>query len=338
MLGLTGVLSTLNAESETRLLRWMKRSNAVYSPHEAAASGSAERMAQAIKDEPMQVNTSDELGQTPLHIAARAGAVDCVRILIEAGADASARDAEGKLPIDVCRGDEVHQLLLKAGEARAKELDLCRAIVAGNRQAVQAALAEGVNPNAYSEDKRGSLLREAVMHRHSEIVRDLLSAGAVATYVDADQKSLLHLAAAYAGADIVQSLLKAGADPMHPGNNGATPLHDAVWRRNAETIKALLPAYAAVNFSPDGRYNGFPIGMAISSGRLDIVRLFLDSGLNVNDKRFSSRPLLHQAAMENRPAVVKMLLEAGANRLRKDEQGKTAADYAVGEAAELLKK
>ena len=59
--------------------------------------------------------------------------------------------------------------------------------------------------------------------------------------------------------------------------------------------------------------------------------------MKVNDSRFAKRPLLHFAAMQDRVFVVKMLLDAGADKNARDEYGKRAVEYAKGEAAQLLK-
>ncbi len=331
------LLPVMAAESDASLLKWLRRSNAVYSPLEAAEYGTEKQLQEAVKVEPTQVNATDELGRTALHIAAANGKAGAVEILLDAGADAAACDANGKLPIEVAQGKGVVKLLETAGKVRGRELQLCRDIIAGNMEAVNAALKDGVNANALSEDKSGSLLCVAVMANNAEAVVALLQAGADANYVNDSQKSVLHMAASAASGEVIKALLAAGADPYHPGNNGATPLHDAVWGRNAAAVESLIPAYKADNFSPDGKRNGYPVSMTITWNRADFLQMFINAGIDVNDKRFAASPLLHQAVKHKRVFMVKMLLGAGADRSAKDVQGKTAIEYAAGEAYELLK-
>ncbi len=319
------------------LLKWLRRSNAVYSPLEAAEAGSAEKMEDAVMHEPLQVNAVDELGRTALHIAASKGNPQVVKILLEAGADAAACDATGKLPLDVAQGENVKQLLVVAAAAREKELQLCRDIQAGNVDAVKAALAAGVNADALCADKSGTLLMVAVKNKNALIVKELLAAGADVHFENSAMKSILHVAAATAGGDVIRELLAAGANPMHPGNNGATPLHDAIWARNTPAVEALIPVYADINYSPDGKRNGTPIALAITRNRADYVQMFINAGIDLNDKRFAGNPILHHAARQNRAFMVKMLLDAGADPNAVDEHGKKAVDYAKGEAYELLK-
>ena len=331
------VLPVMAAEADAELLKWLRRSNAVYSPLEAAEYGTEKQLQEAVVAEPAQVNATDELGRTALHIAAANGKAGAVKILLTAGADAAARDVAGKLPIEIAQGKDTVKLLEAAGRAREKELQLSRDIKAGNIDAVNAALNAGVNANALSEDRCGTMLSVAILANNAEAVTALLQAGADANYVNAAQKSVLHLAAASASGAVVKALLAAEADPYHPGNNGATPLHDAVCGRNAAAVEALIPAYKADNFSPDGKRNGYPVAMAITWNRADFLQMFINAGIDVNDKRFADSPLLHQAVKHNRVFMVKMLLDAGANRTAKDAQGKTAIEYADGEAYELLK-
>lgn len=84
---------------------WLHRSNAVYSPHEAAQWGSVEQMKAAVAAEPTLINAPDENGYTPLHLAAQRGDADLVKVLLQAGADKSARDAAGKTAADYAVGD-----------------------------------------------------------------------------------------------------------------------------------------------------------------------------------------------------------------------------------------
>ena len=60
------------------------------------------------------VNAIDRSGATPLHAAVRAGLPREARALLEAGADPSAPDAEGRLAADALVGRDSTAALLRA--------------------------------------------------------------------------------------------------------------------------------------------------------------------------------------------------------------------------------
>lgn len=76
------------------------------------------------------VNHHDKLFATPLHYAALCGWTDICRMLLQAGADPTAEDADGERPADHARGadeclhdddavDELVALLEKAAKERS---------------------------------------------------------------------------------------------------------------------------------------------------------------------------------------------------------------------------
>ena len=330
--------TVMAADDDEALMKWLRRSNAVYSPHEAALFGKdAEDMSRAVKAAPQHVNIVDEQGNSPLHLAVMGGNAGMVEVLLEAGADACMKNAQCQLPIELATNDDIVAMLKKAAVAREAELQLCSAVQQGDAQAVRAALAAGVSPNAQVAGSPGTVLSVAVQNNKADIVEMLLAAGAGTELAHPNGKSLLHLAAERSSAAVVRALIKAGVDPMKPDVQGATPLHDAVWAKNTAAVQELLPAYAEVNFSPQGRHLGTPIEMAIAHSRADYVQMFLNAGIDVNGRMFRKNPLLHTAARMDKVFIVKMLLDAGADKNAVDAEGKRAVEYAKGEAAELLK-
>ncbi|KYO22217.1 ankyrin repeat domain-containing protein 53 [Alligator mississippiensis] len=49
------------------------------------------------------VNVQNQTGASPLHKAASEGRLPCIIALVEAGADIFAKDAEGHVPVDLCK-------------------------------------------------------------------------------------------------------------------------------------------------------------------------------------------------------------------------------------------
>lgn len=321
---------------DPELEEWFSRSNGVYSLFEAVNAGDSVVFAQRLK-EGEQVNVVNELGDTPLHMAAAAGRADMVRELLKAGADPTVKNRAGRLPVELAANEACAQLCRDGEAAREREIRLFPAVRSNDVAAVKAALDAGMNPNALSANNSHTLLAEAVDAGAQQVVETLLAAGADARYTMPNSKSILHLAAGRGRSELIPLLLKAGADPMARANNAALPIHDAIWSGQTQAALALIPAYQAQGYNPSGGGNGYPVAMAIMRGNTEVVVALLKAGLNPNDRAFASEPLLVQAARRNNVALLKALLEAGADKTARDNSGKTAADYATGEAAALLR-
>lgn len=311
------------------------RSNGVYSVLEAAAAGN-EGVLQARIREGCNVNQVDEEGNTALHLAARAGKVNCIKLLLKAGADPMMQGPGGKTALDWATSKKAARVLKAAMAARCKEIELCERAQAGDFQALETAMgAKGFAPNIMNSDNTRSLLMIVCGKGKVDLAKQLIQAGADVNFVAPDTRSVLHVAVDADNAAIIPALLAAGANPMVQAGNGATPLHDAVWSRRKESVRALLPAYKDINFSPDGKHNGIPIGLAIGRNFPDVVQLFIDAGMNLNAPELPSQPLIH-AARDGRREIVEMLLKAGADKNIRNRDGQTAKDVAKDSIRNLL--
>lgn len=321
---------------DTELLKWFERSNGVYSLFEAVRAGD-EKVLRDRLAENESPNAVNELGDAPLHIAAAEGQAPLVLLLLEAGADALQKNKEGKIASELAKDDATREACLSGEAKRHREMALFPAVREDKAEVVSEALANGVNPNALAENNTLTLLGSAIEAGAMNTLKVLLKAGAKADYVQPNGKSLLHLAAGLGRAEMIPLLLEAGADPMHRAGNGATAMHDAIWSGRTEAALALIPGYASEGYNPDGWGNGYPISMAIWRGNTEVVRGLLAAGLDPNAAVFAAEPLTVQAAKHNRLEIMKLLLQAGADKNARDASGKTAADYATGAVAELLR-
>lgn len=330
----TGIMGSITWAEAGKLPEQIYRSNGVYSILEAAAAGDAKTMQLRIQ-EGCDVNQRDELGSTALHLAATRDAAECVRLLLQSGADALVQNAAGKQATQLAHGDACRRMLQAAMDARAAECRLCDKVAAGDMGALQAAMQQkGFNPNILNRKNDQSLLILVCRHGTPQMVRALIRAGADVNYISPSRHSVLHHAIYTDNAEIIHALLEGGANPMVQAGNSAYALHDAVWHHRLNSVRALLPAYKAVNFSPHGGHNGTPIGLAISRGFADVVQLFIDAGIDLNAPN-AHAPLIH-AARDGRRNMVEMMLKAGADKNRRNREGKTARDVAAESVRNLL--
>jgi hypothetical protein len=117
---------------------------------------------------------------------------------------------------------------------------------------------------------------------------------------------------------IVKAMLKAGADPSVARGEGQalniTRMHDdepfslVMMNPNAEAVHALLDA----GVKPQS--GTFALVTAVQAGEAEVVRILVESGVNVNGDFGGITPLL--AAIERRDAKIMAYLEAHGARER----------------------
>jgi ankyrin repeat protein len=300
--------------------------------------------------------TGRKLARTPLMLAARDGRTEIVRRLIDAGADLEAADALGRsaLAAAVLEGhEETAAALLDAG-ARVdvkdgfsmpvltmalveRRLGLARELFSrgapvrprakGEHQPLVALL--GAFPVAEAEDSMFGLPAEdepadIAVDEGLALVRDFLAAGADATSGEALQTAVMTDLP-----ELFDLLVDAGADPETRTGQGDTMLAWAATCRAHRILVHLLEHGADPNAA-----EGSILTMPMSRGDEDTVRRLLDAGADpdraINDR--GETPLMRAASgfFGNLP-ILRRLIAAGADLDRRDADGRTALDVAVGE-------
>lgn len=152
------------------------------------------------------------------------------------------------------------------------------------------------------------LLHLALVNDYPQaVVERLIDAGAAGNpppseHLDTRPETPLMLAATRPEA--IATLLKAGADPNRQNNFGKTALMYAIAERQIDSVRALIAAGADINLatSPDPHNN-------------------------CNQLKAGSRTPLMYAAWHATPAIVRLLLDHGADPAARDSKGGMARDY-----------
>jgi ankyrin repeat protein len=157
--------------------------------------------------------------------------------------------------------------------------------------------------------------------------------------------SPLHWAVITHQTNMAAFLLARGAQVNAADFYGMTPLHKAA-AFNEKAIAEMLLAHGANPLAFGAKYGVIkmaPIHLAAESGYTDLVKLFLDHGVDVNlATRGKNRVTpLHIAAAKGQADVVELLLKSGAQVNARDANGKTPLHWAIAagqnEVADMLK-
>jgi len=249
----------------------------------------------ALLKQGVDVNAPEADGTTALHWAARRDDAAIVGLLLDARANANAKNRYGMTPLMLAATNgnvAAIERLLKAGaDAKAArpngETVLMTAARTGNAAAVKILLANGADVNA-RETSRG---QTALMWASSQN-----NAAAVQLLVEA-------------GADV-----KARSMPP-PSRRGETTVE------KKEADAANVDAYSV---GKRDRVDSFtPLLFAVRRGALDVVKVLVDAGADVNDSLEDGMSALTLAAINAHWELGTYLLDKGAD-VNADKQGWTA--------------
>lgn len=150
---------------------------------------------------------------------------------------------------------------------------LFEATIAGDEQAVLAALNTGVSINS-TDANNCTPLHHAATHNHLWLVPVLLKKGALVEAQNANGYTPLHFAAATPHYSILVDLLKAGADLHAVSRAGETPLHVAAKHGQIPCLIELLNKGALRNVKDAlGR---IPLHSAASKKRIACMSILID--------------------------------------------------------------
>ncbi|CAH0549633.1 unnamed protein product [Brassicogethes aeneus] len=305
-----------------------------YESQMSLASTSSEQSPEPLFD------LQDIHGQAALHVAARLGQAQVVKVLLEAGANADQADVDGWTPLRAAAWGghtEVVELLVKHGCSldsvdSENRTALRAASWSGHEEIVRNLLHNGSNVNLTDHEGRTALIAAAYMG-HSEIVEHLLEFGADINHPDADGRTALSVAALCAprspGTSVVSTLLERGASVDHQDNEGMTPLLVASFEGHRDVCEVLLENEADVDHCDRGGRS--PLWAAASMGHAPVVALLLFWGCCIDSMDAEGRTVLSVAAAQGCVEVVRQLLDRGLDELHRDNSGWTPLHYAAFE-------
>lgn len=234
--------------------------------HRAAGAGGGTETLRALLRAGANVHAADRGGATPLHYAARSGGTEAAKSLLQHGARADVEDKEGATPLLLaiaCGFDDMARLLLKARAdpchctSRASDAEPMLVTVSreGRTEAARMLLLARAKPDQHTPNGGSTPLQLAAAAAHTDLVWELLRAGAQPDFTPSASSSQpaaaaelakrpLLLAAELGHAVVVQALLNAAADVNCASHGGASAITAAVERGHTEVFHLLLKAGA----------------------------------------------------------------------------------------------
>jgi ankyrin repeat protein len=210
-------------------------------------------------------------------------------------------------------------------------LDIWKAAECGRLEEVKQFVSQGLGVDAKS---RGNVtpLHLASKKGHLEVVNWLLDNGAnINARTKAEPgypgaETPLYLAVLHVKVDIVKGLLKRGADPNLRSSDSTSALEEAAQLGNLELVRLLVDNGA--NLNPKSDFS--PLYAALCSKHLETANYLVERGARTDFKVLphSSSLLMMVASWKWLPGV-EFLLHLGAEVNEKDDVGHTALHHAV---------
>lgn len=286
------------------------------------------------------VNAKDTLGNPYLYLAAHHAKPEIVKILLENGANANAKNGSGHTPLHFATNPEIVKMLIKNGADVNAKNDVGETPV---KYTSDTEIIKLLKDAGAKLDIKSSLYPLVVSNNYI-LLKEMLDAGADINAKDENGQAPLFWTIHPKNLDMAKFLLENGADVNIKDDYGATPLMFASSSRNPEMTEFLLKKGADVNAKSKDGYTAlqtlvFSYGDYRSPVKYDekstaeIAKLLLDADADANlkRKRFNNEQEmspLHYAMLIGSAEIAKVLVEGGANVNEQDYFGVTPLMWA----------
>eukprot|EP01127_Copromyxa_protea_P021179 TRINITY_DN7211_c0_g1_i1.p1 TRINITY_DN7211_c0_g1~~TRINITY_DN7211_c0_g1_i1.p1 ORF type:complete len:2010 (-),score=408.32 TRINITY_DN7211_c0_g1_i1:46-6075(-) len=229
-----------------------------YTPLHWAATSESTDFARKLIEQGGNVNARCELGTTPVHVAARHGRLPILELFYGSDPNSlAAVDDLGRTPLHLAafRNDEALviylikkctlNLKLKDHKDRTA-LDIAKSL--GNTKSASIIAAGPLQ----DQDESSKLLLGHFRKGDVAIVHELLKKEDANIHAaNENGTTLMHYACMQGNAEILSLLLSRGANPNASNNRATTPIHKAAQRGEMECLELLVKANANVNYQDE---------------------------------------------------------------------------------------
>lgn len=273
---------------------------------------------QFLSDKETIINTKDNSDWTPLHYAVYYNALDVVKFLVGKGADISARDKDGKIPLDLAtqeNGTGIAEFL------KQTQLDLDKQLLTAvqdrNLSKAEVLVSRGANINTKNDDGYTSL-HFAVLKNFQSGIDYLIKKGANIDAKDNLGRTPLHWAARDGYLGIVQAITEGGANLDVKDKDNKTPSDLASWKGYKNIAQYLKQVQLDKKLLAAAKGNDY-----------HEVQILVSQGASLEAKDRNGRTSLYMASWNGNLDVVKYLIGKGSSINVKDKDGKTPLGIAI---------
>lgn len=247
----------------------------------------------------LPLDEKDEKGFTPLLRACQHAAVESMEFLIASGADVQTRN-------------EFNQTVL------------IQCAMSGCAEMLGRFIALGVPEDVLDSTGRTAYM-QACFYAQPAAMKFFLDRGAdpnarSAMSVRLPMLTLCLVCERTRAKEAATLLLDAGADIEARTEGGESALMYACWNNNVAAVELLLDRGARMH---DAEMRRNPINTMVSGSSMDVLRLFLKRGFDVNSRSEHLSTVLHYAARFGDVEMTNLLLDEGADIEARDKQGFT---------------
>ena len=230
---------------------------------EASQDNDIRRIKAVLKGNPELLTVADSTGKMPLHIAAKNGYLEIVKLIIKEGVDVNLTERDpnpivrkyfGRTPLEY-------------------------AVTEGHSDVVIALVGAGANVDIRHTTGK-TPLHMAAINADLKLMELLIAKGADINSRDVDGKTALHLMIFDGQEKEALMLINRKANLDAQDETGATPLHLAIQEDRHELAKTLLHKGASVR-----KYDKMgctPLFMVTEETPIEVVELMVKKGLEIN--------------------------------------------------------
>ncbi len=262
-----------------------------------------------------RVDEKDPGGLTPLYKACFDGSLDIAKVLVDAGADVNLKSTHGYAPLFVAVKTK-HKLVVDYLLSKGARIDekngpngltaLYKACFDGSFDIATVLVDAEAYVNLKSTEGYAPLF-VAVQNKHKPVVEYLLSNGArIDEKNGPDGLTALYKACANGSLDIATVLVDAEADINVKDEFGFTPFYSAVQNKHIPVIKYLLSKGARID-EKNGPYDDTALNRACVIGSLEIVKILVNAGADINAVNKQGKSPLDFAVEKNHQSIVDYL-------------------------------